>query len=155
VSFILTGLNYSKNPKYDTALQLYHLEREHSKISFSLKDIEKRFFSMDKQAAREKVLTRIALGNAVNSFKKGNPTKGARGKHNKNNKKSNASAHTVSHNKVIICYNCGEEGHIAPNCPHKKRDKSTYSSNKSVAKGRTAISTNDRLADDDALVCSA
>jgi len=29
VSFALNGLNYSKNPKYDTALQLYRLEREH------------------------------------------------------------------------------------------------------------------------------
>jgi hypothetical protein len=40
VSFVLTGLNYSKNPKYDTALQLYRLEREHGKLTFSLEDIE-------------------------------------------------------------------------------------------------------------------
>jgi predicted DsbA family dithiol-disulfide isomerase len=68
VSFALNGLSFSKNPKYDTALQLYHLEREHGKIFFTLEDIDKRFFSMDKQIAREKVLTRIALGNAANRW---------------------------------------------------------------------------------------
>lgn len=36
VSFVLTGLHFSKNPKYDTALQLYRLEREHGKMLFSL-----------------------------------------------------------------------------------------------------------------------
>jgi hypothetical protein len=42
VSFVLTGLNCSKNPKYGTALQLYRLEHEHGKMSFTLEDVEKR-----------------------------------------------------------------------------------------------------------------
>jgi hypothetical protein len=71
VSFVLTGLNYSKNLKYDTALQLYRLEREHGKMSFTLEDIEKRFFSMDEQIARDKSLTRIAMGNVANSLQRG------------------------------------------------------------------------------------
>jgi 6-phosphogluconolactonase/glucosamine-6-phosphate isomerase/deaminase len=107
------------------------LEREHGKIFFTLKDIEKRFFSMDEQIAREKILTRIALGNAANSLKRGkqpshkSSNQNSRGK--SNNKTTHASAHAASYeknsSKPIICYNCGEEGHIAPKCPHAKQQK--------------------------------
>lgn len=33
-------------------------------MSFTLKDVEKCFFSMDEQSARDKALTKIALGHA-------------------------------------------------------------------------------------------
>jgi hypothetical protein len=71
VSLVLTGLNHSKNPKYNTALKLYRLEREHGKMTFTLEDIEKRFFSMDEQSARDQSFTRLALGNAVKGLKRG------------------------------------------------------------------------------------
>jgi hypothetical protein len=70
-----------------------------------------------------------------------------------NNKAAQASAHAASDGKSdgkpksIICYNCGEEGHIAPKCPHAKQQK------RSIAKGRAATSTTDE--DDTALVCYA
>jgi len=155
VSFALTGLNHSKNPKYDTALQLYRLEREHGKIFFTLKDIEKRFFSMDEQIAREKVLTRIALGNAAHSLKRGQQSQQSH-KHNRNvanrrNKfKSNASAHAASDgkSKPIICYNCGEKDHISPNCPHPKPSK------RPTAKGRAATTTSPTT-ESEAIVCLA
>jgi hypothetical protein len=153
ISFALNGLNHSKNPKYDTALQLYRLEREHGKIFFTLEDIEKRFFSMDEQISREKALTRIALGNAANSLKRGkhpstrNSNLNSKGKFN--NKATHASAHVASDSKTksIICYNCGEEGHIAPKCPHSKQQK------RPTAKGCAATSTTNE--DDKALVCYA
>lgn len=71
VSFVLTGLNHSKNPKYDTALQLYRLEREHGKMTFTLEDIEKRFFSMDEQHAHDQVSSHLACSNMANSLQKG------------------------------------------------------------------------------------
>jgi hypothetical protein len=154
VSFVLTGLNSSKNPKYDTALQLYRLEREHGKMLFTLEDIEKRFFSMDEQTAREKILTRIALGNAANSsnsLKRGQHYKYGKGK-GRSQRKSNASANAASNGKPIICYNCGEEGHIAPKCTHPKIPKS---SKRPTAKGRAATTCSTTADDGDALVCSA
>jgi predicted HD phosphohydrolase len=74
VSFVLSGLSFSKYPKYDTALQLYRLEREHGKMSFMLEAIEKRFFSMDEQIACDRTLTCIALGNIANSLQRGQPS---------------------------------------------------------------------------------
>jgi hypothetical protein len=156
VSFVLTGLGCSKNPKYDTALQLYQLEREHGKMSFTLEDIEKRFFSLDEQAARERALTRIVLGNAVTT----NSNRGSRQQtykrnHNKNElgRKSNASAHATS--KPIICYNCGEKDHISPNCPHPKVQKENKVPFKSTAKGRSATATTSSTEDTTALVSTA
>jgi len=40
VNFALAGLGTSKNAKYDTAVQLYNLERDSGKV-YSLEDIEK------------------------------------------------------------------------------------------------------------------
>jgi uncharacterized protein YdcH (DUF465 family) len=154
ISFVLTSLNFSKNPKYDTALQLYRLEREHGKMSFTLEDIEKRFFSMDEQTAREKILTRIALGNATNSsnsLKRGQHHKNGKGK-GRSHRKSNASTNAASNGKPVICYNCGEEGHIAPKCPHPKIPQV---SKRPTAKGRAATTTSTAADDADALVCSA
>ncbi len=42
VNFALAGLSTSKYPKYNTAVQLYNLERDSGK-SYSLEDIEKNF----------------------------------------------------------------------------------------------------------------
>jgi hypothetical protein len=161
VSFVLTGLNYSKNLKYDTALQLYRLEHEHGKMSFTLEDIEKRFFSMDEQIARDKSLTRIAMGNVANSLQRGQQHLHRNHSH-RNNKgktgrprqtKTNASANATS--KPIICYNCGEKDHISPNCPHAKNFKQIPTKNgTTTAKSRVATTTNSTK-DDNAIVCSA
>jgi hypothetical protein len=127
VSFALTGLSFSKNPKNYTALQLYRLERDHGTMSFTLKDVEKCFFSMDEQSARNKALTKIALGHAANSLKRGKQQSMGWSKGNHRNKQqnkntSNANATTTSSGKSIICYNCGEPGHISPNCPNPKQN---------------------------------
>ncbi len=109
---------------------------------------------MDEQIACKKVLTRIALGNAAISLKRGkqpshkSSNRNPRGK--SNNKTTHASALAASDekskSKPIICYNCGEEGHIAPKCPNAKQQK------RSIATGRTATSTID---DEKAIVCYA
>ena len=54
----------SENPKYDTAVQLYNLERDGGK-NYSLKDIEKKFFAIDEKTSREAAKTRIAQGNVA------------------------------------------------------------------------------------------
>jgi len=47
VNFVLAGISTSSNSTYETAVQLYNLERESGKV-FSLKDLERKFFSIDK-----------------------------------------------------------------------------------------------------------
>jgi hypothetical protein len=146
---------------YDTALQLYRLEREHGKISFTLDYVEKRFYSMDEQIARDKLLTRIAMGNVANSLLRGQQHLHRNHSH-QNNKgktgrprqtKTNASANATS--KPIICYNCGEKDHISPNCPHAKNFKRIPTKNgTTTAKSRVATTTNS-TEDDNAIVCSA
>jgi hypothetical protein len=60
-------MNNTSNSRYDIALQLYRLEREQNPMKFTLEHLEKKFFTMDEQTARDNALTRIALGHAANS----------------------------------------------------------------------------------------
>jgi hypothetical protein len=61
VSYALSGLNSTHNTKYNTTLQLCRLERETGSKTFTLEQLEKKFFTMDEQAALDNALTRIAL----------------------------------------------------------------------------------------------
>jgi len=156
VSFVLTGLNCSKKPKYDTALHFYRLEREHGKMPFSLEDIEKCFFSLDEQTARERVLTRIALGNAATTNSKRGQQQFKKSTKGRSSRKSNASTHAAS--KPIICYNCGERDHISSNCSHPKipkDNKENKVSSKPTPKGRSATTTVPTTDYTTALVCTA
>jgi len=130
-------------------------------MSFTLEDIERRFFSMDEQIARDKSLTRIALGSVANSLKRGNHrtnNKGRQGKQRQQQSKHNASANATSASKPIICYNCSKKDHISPNCPHPKPFKpfkqTTSKTGSTIAKSRVATATNSPE-DETALVCSA
>jgi hypothetical protein len=69
VSCALAGLNSTHNAKYDTALQLYRLEQETGSKTFTLEQLEKKFFTMDEQAARDNALTKIELSNAAQSHR--------------------------------------------------------------------------------------
>ena len=62
VNFALAGLATSKNPKYDTAVQLYNLVRDGGKL-YTLEDIEKKFFSIDEKISRDVASAHIAQGN--------------------------------------------------------------------------------------------
>jgi hypothetical protein len=64
VDFALSGLSTTKNMKYETAIQLYNLEREGGKI-FTLQDIEQKFFAIDKKSARDQTLTRLSYINTA------------------------------------------------------------------------------------------
>jgi hypothetical protein len=56
VNFALAGLTTSENQKYDTAVQLYNLERDSGKV-YSLEDVKKKFFAIDKKpVVRQQVL---------------------------------------------------------------------------------------------------
>jgi len=55
--------------------------------------------------------------------------------------------------RPIVCYNCGEKNHIAPNCPHPKIPK--IKSQRPTAQGKAATSLSTNNSDDGtALVCS-
>jgi hypothetical protein len=92
---------------------------------------------MDEQSARDRTLTRIALGNVANKIQKGKTSNTSNKKRHKgtSNKKTATSANTTSTSKSIICYNCGEKDHISPNCPHPKIDKPTEATMKGVWSG--------------------
>jgi hypothetical protein len=97
-------------------LQLYRLER-------------------DQQSAHDSALTRIALGHAAQTHRIHNShSKRGRSIHNakpkstfkrqqRYNTQSQAEENLVKSGMrgKLICYNCNEPGHIAPNCPHQKR----------------------------------
>jgi len=118
-----------------------------------LEDVEKRFFSMDEQIARDKLLTRIAMGNVANSLQRGQQHLYRNHSHQNNKGKTSASANATS--KPIICYNCGEKDHISPNCPHAKNFKRIPTkSGTTMAKSRVATTTNS-TEDDNAIICSA
>jgi hypothetical protein len=151
VNFALAGLGTSKNPKYDTAVQLYNLERDSGKV-YMLEDLEKKFFAIDEKASRELAKTRIAQGNMAHG-QRGDRThrnRGGRGHknsrrtgngHNGNNKTADAHAATdTSKHTNLTCYNCGKKGHIVPNCPDKKNGKSGPSSGR-TAQGHAAQAT--------------
>jgi hypothetical protein len=139
VSFALAGITSTNNTRYDTALQLYRLEREQDPTKFTLDQLEKKFFSMDEQSARDQALTRIALGHAAQSHRvhHNNSKRGRYSQNSRNQKqkfthkrqhryptRSQADANiakTANPNNGYTCYNCNEPGHIATNCPHPKR----------------------------------
>jgi hypothetical protein len=148
VSFALAGFTSTQNTRYETALQLYRLEREQNSSKFTLAQLEKKFFSMDEQTARDSALTRIALGHAAHG-KHLNYSNSKRGKHNhqkrhdhkrigrigkpshtrQNTHRSAEANATFGTGNKIVCYNCNEPGHIAPNCPKKRcQTLSKYSS---------------------------
>jgi len=114
VSYALAGFTSTQNHRYETALQLYHLEREQDPSKFTLAQLEKKFFSMDEQTARDLALTHVAFGHAAHG-KRLNYANSQRGKFNNNshngkhnnsrqNTHQSAEAHTTG--KRIVCYNC-------------------------------------------------
>jgi hypothetical protein len=159
VSFALAGMNNTSNSRYDIALQLYRLEREQNPTKFTLEHLEKKFFMMDEQTARDNALTRIALGHAANSKrlqhekskeKNSNRRNKSDNRNNKHSKSSDKSAHAASSShRKIICYNCGKDGHIAPDCKAPKKDKKQHANAAQEKQGNEiACSTIDVFMDD-------
>jgi hypothetical protein len=161
VNFALAGLSTSKYPKYDTAVQLYNLERDSGK-SYSLEDIEKKIFAIDKKTSREAAKTRLAQGNVA---------MGQRGErstyHSQNSRHPRCNGHrkTADANAVLdsnssnryantTCYYCGKKGHIVPNCPDKKKGKEIKGTHQKNAQGHVARSTEDAPSPTE-LVCLA
>ncbi len=97
VSFALAGFTSTYNTQYKTALQLYHLEREQDSKKFTLAQLEKKFFSMDKQTARDNALTRIALGHAAQSHRLQHGTL----KRGKAHKQQTKSCHQSTRNQTV------------------------------------------------------
>jgi hypothetical protein len=158
VNFALAGLGTSKNAKYDTAVQLYNLERDSGK-AYSLEDIEKKFFVLDKKFSREAAKTRVAQGNVAmghrgerNTYRSRNSRHPRRNGHKKTaDANASTDSNTANRHANITCYNCGKKGHIMPNCPEKKSGKVK---NK-PAQGNAARTTSDPDATTSELVCLA
>jgi len=158
VNFALAGLITSRNPKYDTAVQLFNLEHDSGKV-YILEDIEKKFFAIDEKTGRETASARIAQGNVAMG------QRGDRTYRNIRNPRRNGHRKTVDANAALdsnsstrhvntTCYYCGRKGHIMPNCPDKKSGKPR--SNKS-AQGNLAKDTGRAAEDGNSpeLVCIA
>jgi hypothetical protein len=132
VSYALAGFTSTQNNHYETALQLYWLECKQDPGKFTLAQLEKKFFGMDEQSARDLALTRIASSHAAQGKHLCNPTKKwgnlnhqyrrqGQHQHIRHQKNRFAAANmTTDTGKRIICYNCNEPGHTAPNCPKRK-----------------------------------
>jgi hypothetical protein len=67
VDFALAGLYNTKNMKYDTALQLFHLEHDNGS-TFTLQDFQQKFFRIDKETSRKASLSHLATGSAAQSY---------------------------------------------------------------------------------------
>jgi len=152
VNFALAGLGTSKSPKYDTAVQLYNLERDGGK-NFTLEDLEKKFFAIDEKTSREAAKTRIAQGNMAQGHREDHAHRNRGGRGNGNsqqngpNKTADANA-AIDANKHahLTCFHCGKKGHIVPNFPEKKSGKpgsSRPGSSIRTAQGNAACSTGD------------
>jgi len=123
VDFVLAGLRSSKQTVYQTALQLYRLERLHQK-QFTLREIEQNFFQLDESIGRDKQQLCTEHAMAAGSTYRGN-TRGGRfthrgwgqGRGNHGRRPQSASAHAVQQHSSITCYKCGAPGHVATHCP--------------------------------------
>jgi len=159
VNFALAGLATSKNPKYDTAVQLYNLKRDGGKL-YTLEDIEKKFFSINEKISRDVASARIAYGNMATSQRGDrnnhrhtrNPRRNG---HRKAEDATQANAAIDSNRHAnTTCYHCGKKGHIVPNCPDKKKGKEAKSTHPKTAQGHAARSTEETPSSPE-LVCLA
>jgi hypothetical protein len=116
-------------------------------MTFTLEDIEKRFFSMDEQHAHDQVSSHLACSDMANSLQKGKWHNGKNhgGKGNKSfcgkQGKPVTTHANATNGRTIICYNCGEPDHIAPQCPHPKVPKNSRTSKAATAQSSTSGNT--------------
>ncbi len=71
VDFVLAGLYNSKSMKYDTIVQLLHLEQDNGRI-FTLQDIEQKFLTIDEKTSCEASLSRLVTGNSARAHQHNN-----------------------------------------------------------------------------------
>jgi transposase InsO family protein len=158
VNFALAGLAMSKNPKYDTAVQLYNLERDGGKM-YTLEDVEKKFFAIDEKISRETASCRIAQGNMAMGQRGDSRQRTHRGlrnpRRNGHRKPESANAATDSSTRFsnMTCFACGKKGHTASYCPEKKKDSKSTSTSRKQAEGHVAIGKSDSPSSE--LVCIA
>jgi hypothetical protein len=150
VNFALASLVTSKNPKYDIAVQLFNLERDGGK-TYTLEDIEEKFFAIDKKISCEAASVRITQGNMATSQRGDRNRRSTRHPHRNGHpkpddaEKANAAVDSNCYANTT-CYNCGKKGHIVPNCPEKKKGKSEHKNTMTrTAQGNVARSTEEAL----------
>jgi hypothetical protein len=127
MDFVLAGLQPSKQEFYRTALQIYRLDRLQG-TTFTLREIEQNFFQIDESVRRDKRQTRTEHAMAVGTAR-GKNHRGSTGRHPRSRGRgvghgpslqrlNHATAAAAQGTSQLVCYNCGEPGHIAPRCPH-------------------------------------
>jgi hypothetical protein len=120
--------NLLKNMKCETALQLYSLECDNGRI-FTLEEIGKKFFAIDEKIARDQSSLRIASGHVacsnhnINHKTGGNQKRGNVQRQNRGKQYQPQQPHAITHAATehrgkVLCYKCGEKGHIGPNAPN-------------------------------------
>jgi len=158
VNFALAGLATSHNPRYDTAVQLYNLERDGGK-TYTLEEIEKKFFAIDEKMSREHASARIAQGNMATSQRGDQRERTHRGIRNRRRnghrkpESANAASDLSTRFANATCFVCGKKGHIAPQCPDKKKDNKSSKNPGKQAEGHVAVGTSNSPSPE--LVCLA
>jgi hypothetical protein len=126
VNFALAGLATSKNPKYDTAVQLFNLKRD----GIYTGGHREKILSIDKKISCKAASVRIAQGNMAASQRGDRNRRSTRNPHRNghqkpdNAEKANAAVNSNRYANTT-CYNCSKKGHIIPNCPEKKKGKAS------------------------------
>jgi hypothetical protein len=130
VDFVLAGIQSSQQDVYLNALQLYRLERLQG-TTFTLREIEQNFIQIDEGIGRDKhqLQTGHAMAAGSNTYRD-NRQHGGRGRLNQRGRSpgrgrsshcrpqtAGASANAAQQQSSMICYKCGEPGHMATNCP--------------------------------------
>lgn len=131
---------------------------------FAYHEIEQNLFEIDEELGRRKhnvradramaanssVAQHQQTGNHCNPSNHGSQNKPFHGRRPTRN--TTLSAHATQ-NTNIVCFNCGEPGHIAPKCP-KNKSKGQQSI-KTLARGNSATGTNNTADSPNELICMA
>jgi len=127
VDFVLAGLRASKQEFYRTALPIYRLEWLQG-TTFTLCEIIQNFFQIDECIGRDKHQMHTEHAMAVAGTKcnthlgsagcsHGSHVRG-HGHSHPSHCNSSATAAAAQGISQIVCYICGQPGHIAPHCLH-------------------------------------
>ena len=130
-------MSMAHDRRYRHIVQYFQTQRRHENLTpnyslakLTITEIESHLYAIDENSKIQR-----NMANQTRSFNKNNHCRS----NDKFKKRSQTQKRDMS---TIICYNCDEKGHIAPNCPHPKKSQSTNPSSLHNEKLNTASSKN-------------